>query len=46
MAKVKALMQESLDISERYRVELKVYETGISKKYPGGCFGKGSKASS
>ena len=29
-------MEESLDISERYRVELKVYETGVSKKYPEG----------
>ncbi len=29
-------MEESLDISERYRVELRVYAVGASKKYPEG----------
>ena len=36
MTKAVVLLDQKLDISERYRVELKAFEVAISKKYPEG----------
>jgi hypothetical protein len=36
MAKAEILLDQTLDISERFRVELKVFEIETSEKYPEG----------
>jgi hypothetical protein len=36
VVKAKMLFESVLDISERYRVELKVFEVKVSEKYPEG----------
>lgn len=34
--KAKTLLDKTLDISERFRIELKVFEVSASQKYPEG----------
>lgn len=36
MSEAKVILDQSIDISERYRVELKVFEIDASKRYPEG----------
>jgi hypothetical protein len=36
MGESKCLLDQKLDISEKFRVELKVFEVEVSKKYPEG----------
>jgi hypothetical protein len=36
MAKAKVLLEQNLDISARFRVELNIFEVEPSKKFPGG----------
>lgn len=40
MSGTRVLLSESISISERFRVELKVYEVDSSKKYPEGIKAK------